>query len=687
MKINVHINRTITLLMALVMLSCLLPSTAMAANEYIITTAAELDTVVRNNLSGNFKLGNDIDLSTYPFNSSTWRRNYGWSGIGSTQARAFTGTFDGNGYTISGLWNYSCGSNQGLFGWLSGATIKNLNIELSIKGMSGTERIGALAGNAFTGTTIENINVVGSRSSINGSANYAAGLVGVLYKSSIASSSVTNVAVSGSSYVAGLAGTIYGASTITDCDVTDANITATSSYAGGLVGYSYESSKITGGSVNNAYVYSGGSYAGGFIGASKSSTIERSYVMGGTVASNASYAGGFSGAVYDKSNLTSCYVFDGDVSAKHYAGGHMGTVYGYSTVQKSCVYGNARTTSAYIAGGFAGEATNASIANCYAQVNVVSKTSDAGGFIAYAAGSTSVYNCYAAGSVSARSKTNVGAFVGHATVTFLGTNYYDKDLAGNVSACSSSGTKSGHTSSYPRGKDTATMKKQATFVGWDFATTWRIDENLTYPYFWDWGWWIKTATISYDKNSEDATGTMADLVVEKGVAAKLEHVEFVYSEHGFLGWSTSPDGDVEYQDCDTVTFDQDTTLYAIWGEPDLSFGIVTDKDSGRIGETISCDITLGNNSTDYSSTWYGVYIELTLSEYVELSGVRASLNGSQLTPIYSYDTAANTVRIELGDLESGMEYFVSVAVLVLPDGANEEIEFGYSIDGKYNSWE
>lgn len=33
------------------------------------------------------------------------------------------------------------------------------------------------------------------------------------------------------------------------------------------------------------------------------------------------------------------------------------------------------------------------------------------------------------------------------------------------------------------GKTTAEMKRQATYVGWDFTKIWRIKEGQTYPFF------------------------------------------------------------------------------------------------------------------------------------------------------------------------------------------------------------
>ena len=692
-KIKVQLKKISALMMAVLMFSSMLfgelfTNNVLAAGadgHAIITTAAELDTVLRSSLTGKYRLGNDIDLSKYAYNSKTWTSSKGWKGIGTTQEKAFKGTLDGNGYKISGLWSADQGSNQGLFGWLSGATVKNLTIELANKGITGSgERKGGLTGNAYGGTVIENVHVVGSQNSaVKGSANYIAGLAGVLYQSRISSSSAVNISASGCSYVAGLVGTIYGASTVEGSYTDGVTIAASASYAGGLIGYSYENSKVTWSHADNVTVSAKASYVGGFIGGSKQSTLERCYVMGVDAAASASYAGGFSGVVYLKSNLTSCYTFDADVRASHYAGGLIGTVYDHSTVEKSCSYGKVQTTKGYIAGGFAGEATNATIANCYAQVDVTSGSSGAGGLIAYAAGSTSVNNCYSAGSVSAGNNTNVGAFIGHSNITFMGTNYYDSDLTGPMNAYGTGGTQKGSASSYPQGKDTATMKKQATFVGWDFTNIWRIDENITYPYFWDWGWWIDEVSVTYDKNAEDAAGEMEPQVVPKDTATALNMNQFTRKNHAFLGWSTSPDGAVEYENGASVTLADNITLYAIWGTPTLYGEMTADRDTVEVGETITYSLTFGNRDTVNSTTLYNTVLSIYLSEDLDFdeNNFAATFNGTASTVDYVYDSNEHIITINLGELKPGSEYGITFGAVALASAEGKDIDIPYSVLG------
>lgn len=70
-----------------------------------------------------------------------------------TSSNVFSATFDGNNNTISGLNISVAGNNVGLFGYISGATIKNLTVNGSVKGSS---NVGGVVGYALN-STIENV--------------------------------------------------------------------------------------------------------------------------------------------------------------------------------------------------------------------------------------------------------------------------------------------------------------------------------------------------------------------------------------------------------------------------------------------------------------------------------------------------------------------------------------------------
>lgn len=136
-------NRWTALFMAVCMVLTMavhfaLPATAAAAVE--ISTAKEFLAIATGSMSGNYIQTADIDLT-------------GWScaPIG-TASSPFKGTYDGNGYTISGLTLNSSSSYQGLFGYNKG-TIRNVTLDESCT-VSGSGFTGAIAGK--NAGTIEN---------------------------------------------------------------------------------------------------------------------------------------------------------------------------------------------------------------------------------------------------------------------------------------------------------------------------------------------------------------------------------------------------------------------------------------------------------------------------------------------------------------------------------------------------
>lgn len=97
-----------------------------ATDPYRISTADELAWLAQEVNAGrgasyNAVLGNDIDL-----------KDKEWTPIGKNSSYAYKDTFDGGGYTISGLKIDSTAQYQALFGYVKGGTIKNLTVVGSV---------------------------------------------------------------------------------------------------------------------------------------------------------------------------------------------------------------------------------------------------------------------------------------------------------------------------------------------------------------------------------------------------------------------------------------------------------------------------------------------------------------------------------------------------------------------------
>ncbi|KGK97689.1 hypothetical protein LI82_07855 [Methanococcoides methylutens] len=162
------------------------------ADPYQISTVEQLQDM-STDLSANYILINDIDASV----TSGWNGNAGFTPIGDLDNQ-FTGTFDGDGFVITGLYiNRPTTDDVGLFGYVdSVAVVKNIGLEdVSI---TGHYEVGGLAGmnDGFVTQSYSTGNISGDLS--------VGGLVGSNFGSIYQSYSMSNV--TGSDYVGGLAG-------------------------------------------------------------------------------------------------------------------------------------------------------------------------------------------------------------------------------------------------------------------------------------------------------------------------------------------------------------------------------------------------------------------------------------------------------------------------------------------------
>ena len=171
----------------------------------------------------NITLTNNIDLT-----------GIDWTPIGKDDNKAYTGTFDGNGKTITGLTVTRSNRYTGLFGFIKG-TVKNVVLtEVNIT--SGTF-VGGVAGWSFGGN-IENCSVSGSVSGSSGSD--VGGVVGYQQVGSITGCS-SSATVKGTERAGGVVGVTNGGTTpLTACyatgNVTVENDGTSNAWAGGIVG-------------------------------------------------------------------------------------------------------------------------------------------------------------------------------------------------------------------------------------------------------------------------------------------------------------------------------------------------------------------------------------------------------------------------------------------------------------------
>ena len=296
-----------------------------------VSTAEELAAIV-NAPSLNYRLVADIDLSDWSTvaegEENAEETDKGWEPIGGfAEGEEFSGNFDGNGYTVSGLNIRNLVQDEeynflpvGLFGKVTGS-ISRLTVEYSIDlpgdqsrfYIGGIGVVGFLEGGTVTrcvsqGTATGEYSDIHSIS--NEADNYLGGLVGVsdYYNetdedgnvlSSVAariSGSVSGMSVYGR-YAGGLVG--YNNGTLTTSFATG-DVGASLAYpgiAGGLVAYNYSD-----GSIARSYATGdvSGRTAGGLVGVNifdfetaVGGTISDAYAAGDVTGGE--YAGGFAG--------------------------------------------------------------------------------------------------------------------------------------------------------------------------------------------------------------------------------------------------------------------------------------------------------------------------------------------------------------------------------------------------------
>jgi AraC-like DNA-binding protein len=383
------------------------------------------------NLAGNYALGRNIDLGPALASASGMWGSAGFVPIGYAfgdpspfSVTAFTGTFDGNGHSISNLvinrsTTTAAGDYTGLFGYTTG-TIKN--VTLINPNVSGHFAVGSLAG--FSSGTVQNVTVTGGF--VDSDRYYIGGLIGwnkgsvtnAWYSGTVTGGDVTgglvgfndagtvtsshaSATVSGANYLGGLVG--YNGGAISSSDATGAVTgSATSDYVGGLVGWN------NAGTIMNSYAtgaVSGRNYIGGLLGYGISGSVINSYATGNV--NGVIWVGGLIG--WTDGSVSDSHA-DGDVSGVQYVGGLIGEL-----------------GHAYVSGGVG----SGSVTNSYATGTVSASQNYAGGLIGQSWGS--VTNSYATGDVSGGDR--VGGLIGvNEIFSYTANSYATGDVTGTGAA-------------------------------------------------------------------------------------------------------------------------------------------------------------------------------------------------------------------------------------------------------------
>ncbi|SHK67701.1 filamentous hemagglutinin family N-terminal domain-containing protein [Selenomonas ruminantium] len=529
----------------------------------LVSTAEELQNI-KNNLSGNYMLANDITL-TAPANTASGSN---FTPIGSTgvshwnvDAEKFTGRFDGLNYTIDNLYinvNTNEGSvSAGLF-----ATIGASGVVENLKLGTGKSTL-TLTGNGYNGSVAginygtlrnvvnDNVEVTGSNYSSGGITGYNLGLIDG------AKNNATVTAIA--SYASG---GIVGTNDKTLKNATNTgNVTNTTENinegVGGIAG-SNRSDLVE--NVSNSGTITGKTRVGGIVGLNQKD-IKNAVNTG--VVSGQQYVGGIAGK--NTQNISNTYN-TGDITSTGKAiGGITGQNEGI--IQNAYNTGNV-TGSAYYVGGIAGENGAAIdgmaiIRNVYNTGDVVGGSSSVGGIVGcmgeisanqginhtYGGEITNAYNTgnikttggrdYIAGIVGAPLRGKIANVYSSGTVSSDQTSeipYWEDKVIGRRNNDSHADYENAKAIS-----DASAMKQAATFAGFaidkdgtDTTAPWRIYEGKTMPLLTAFltPLILENTTVTYDGQAH-TLGNVAKLDTTKILGGELPS----YTEVGTHSYS------------------------------------------------------------------------------------------------------------------------------------------------------
>ena len=256
-----------------------------ANNPKLIRTQAELAAINTDalSLSLHYKLVENIEL--------TYEEDASWTPIGDYN-NPFTGSFDGNGKTISNVKVSGDINSAGLFGVILGTeskiAVQNVRLQnVSINTTNANLFAGAVVGRLLSGI-LQNCSASGAVSGYGSTNAFIGGITGFVNSSSILHQCTANV------------------------DVTILSTDASGS-AGGIVGHGQNCSILNCAAIGEIH----GSWAGGIVGQMSNITIQNCYAMGVVEASGRGNicAGGIAGMTTGTNYIINCVALHSKVSA------------------------------------------------------------------------------------------------------------------------------------------------------------------------------------------------------------------------------------------------------------------------------------------------------------------------------------------------------------------------------------
>ena len=624
-----------------------------------------------------------------------------WDPIGNynTTFHYFSGSYDGGGYTISGIFTISTERYQGLFGVFAYGTSRVIQrVNITNSDISGTREVGGIIAYIFRSRLrIYNCSVNSNIS--NNHPRYATGgIVGVVedYSLEIENCSFSG-SVSGIDNAGGIIGYFYGGAggTVRNCN-NSGEIIVNADYntgicAGGIVG---ECENVVISGCWNSGEVKGADRMGGISG--KGGSIVNCYniadIDGSTSISEICRIGGIVGEIENSDDyLFNCYNTGNLIG--YIVGGIVGD--NYATVRNCYNFGQLSTfENGGSLGGIVGW-SHSIVANCYNTGEIIGggRINDSIGGIVALLSSGAIYNCYNAGAVSGRSG-QVGGIAGEDRVSnsiyncYYGINCTNQSVSGNDS------DRTGYTLTESNAKSLSwytTSSNWNSSYPWDFNYIWQISSGVNdgyptlrmlTPYF-----------ITYDSNG--GSGSMGNSIKIYNINITLRANSFTRTGYTFQGWATSSSGSVVYSDGATYSTNADITLYAVWRANTYTITYNANGGEGTMAsstKSYGSAITLRTNTFTREGYTFKGWATSANGSVVYADGARYTSNASiTLYAVWERAVLNITIDWQLGDYENSSislyynQYYADESGQITSFDYDQISHAGFSFMGCYTS--
>lgn len=245
-----------------------------------------------------------------------------------TKTDSYTGTFNGNNHSISGL-TVNGSDAAGLFGYVKGATIQNINL---------------------------------CDSKITTTGNYAGGIVGFATDAAKIENCSTNkirIDAANSRHIGGIIGRGEGSTKISNC--TNTSSFGGTYHVGGIAGSLNDGSITNSGNSGDLPAPWASGCVGGIVGFAQAGQISTCYNTGKVTGGSNADVGGIVGTFQFSYSISDCYNV-GDVHGGRYIGGIAGSV---TKGTFRCCYNTGAVTGSQYSGGVIGSNSGITIDHCY----------------------------------------------------------------------------------------------------------------------------------------------------------------------------------------------------------------------------------------------------------------------------------------------------------------------------------